>query len=228
MAYVAGKPLRTSPEAQASFFALHSQLAMQTDLVDPLRCTKQVCGGSNRNGTLFVGHARAGGVAQLTAQMAELRSRPRSAMARSFQREIMERDAGHQVLPAFRFRCAAHVLAQPRPAPKHFAAKALVSHGRFAHRPEYARKPPMTPAARGKSLLPGWQADSVVPGRPGQRRARPASAPVRRAAAGADEPARTNRGRIVNLPEDFVPFAAFSGGWCAHPPPSTKHQARQF
>ena len=120
MAYVAGKPLRTSPEASAGFFALRSQLASVSEFVDPLRCTKQVCGGSNRNGTLFVGHARGGGGAQLSAHNRELRSRPRSAMARSFQREIAERDAALEVLPAFRFRYdAARSLHTPTPLTPH-------------------------------------------------------------------------------------------------------------
>ena len=104
MAYVAGKPLRTSPEASAGFFALRSQLASVSEFVDPLRCTKQVCGGSNRNGSLFVGHHRTGGPARLALVQAELRGRPRSAMARAFRQEMEERDRPTKLLPAFRFR----------------------------------------------------------------------------------------------------------------------------
>eukprot|EP01046_Picozoa_sp_COSAG06_P049932 COSAG06_NODE_7787_length_2375_cov_1.318541_5_plen_111_part_00 len=53
MAFVAGKPLYTSPEASSGFFQFQSRLALEDPRVDALRCTKQVCGGSNRNGVLF-------------------------------------------------------------------------------------------------------------------------------------------------------------------------------
>jgi len=88
------------------------------------------------------------------------------------------------------------------------------------------RKPPLTPAARGASLLPEWQADSIIPGRPAAkaRRARPQSAPVGRRrivekenVAASDGPmvgrGATNSGRAVVLPPDFKPFRAFRNGW---------------
>ncbi len=103
MALLPGKPLFTSPEASASFFHVQSQLA-ELGGVDPLRCTKQVCGGSNRNGTLFVGYHRTGGAARLEATRASLAHRPRSAMARAFRQEMEERDRPLKVLPAFRYR----------------------------------------------------------------------------------------------------------------------------
>lgn len=104
MAFVAGKPLYTSPEASSGFFQFQSRLALEDPRVDALRCTKQVCGGSNRNGSLFVGHHRTGGPARLALVQAELRGRPRSAMARAFRQEMEERDRPTKLLPAFRFR----------------------------------------------------------------------------------------------------------------------------
>lgn len=104
MAYLPGKPLYTSPEASVGFFHARSQLALEDPDVDPMRCTKQVCGGSNRNGSLFVGYHRTGGAGRLAAKQVELVTRPRSAMARAFRQEIEERDQPLKLLPAFRYR----------------------------------------------------------------------------------------------------------------------------
>ena len=121
MAYVAGKPLYTSPDASAGFFHFQSQIAVSGDsalgaLAEPLRCTKQVCGGSNRNGTLFAGHARVGGEAAVLGTMARLRARPRSAMARAWRQELHDRVNAVEVLPAPRYKCARE-LSFPSPAP---------------------------------------------------------------------------------------------------------------
>ena len=104
MALLPGKPLFTSPEASAGFFQVQSRLALEDPHIDPLRCTKQVCGGSNRNGSLFVGYHQSGGAARLAATQMELQRRPRSAMARAFRQEIEERDRPLKILPAFRYR----------------------------------------------------------------------------------------------------------------------------
>jgi hypothetical protein len=108
MALLPGKPLFTSPEATSAFFLVQSRLALEDPHIDPLRCTKQVCGGSNRNGSLFAGYHRNGGVARLEAVQEELQRRPRSAMAQAFRKDMEERDRPLKVLPVFRYRYASH------------------------------------------------------------------------------------------------------------------------
>jgi hypothetical protein len=104
MAFVAGHPLDTSPDTGASFFDRLHALCTTTpaDKATPFRFSKQLCGGSNRNGWIFQKHHLVQD--QLDRSHCLHRRRPRTALARAVREDVDERMNCLVQVPAHRFR----------------------------------------------------------------------------------------------------------------------------
>lgn len=104
MAYLPWKPLPSSQKTGTGFFDAYHSLVKTSDpeTAPCFRFTKQACGGSNRNGFIFSHYSDVQN--QVRDVQAQLRARPRSAMDRGFQSNILQFNARAEHIPPSRFR----------------------------------------------------------------------------------------------------------------------------
>ena len=146
MAYLPWRPLQTSPDVGAGFV---DAFFMLTKTVDAERApvfgfTKQVCGGSNRNGFLFAQHSDVHQA--VSAVRHQRRARPRTAEARRYQERVQEVAGRVEVLPPPRLR-------QTKQAPLPAASRGRPRRGaRPASAPVLRAMDPIK--AKGRSPIP--------------------------------------------------------------------------